>query len=58
MKKATLRRIGVAALSDMSNEEIINNPAKAMLIAVGAIEGAVKAAVSVSGPRESKEDQE
>lgn len=41
MNKATLRRVGAAALTGMSDREIAQNPVGAMNMAMGAMRGAL-----------------
>jgi hypothetical protein len=48
MDKATLKRIGQAAMSGMSDVEIERDSAAAFHLAQGAMRGALAAAVSVS----------
>ena len=43
LKKATLRRVGMAALSPLSDREIERDPARALKIAQDAMRATVKA---------------
>lgn len=44
MNKATLKKIGLAAMSGMSDRQIEDDPAGAMRVAQGAMRGALRAA--------------